>query len=108
LPRDHLSRKSLNKTLMVLVTLPLLAATGSAQGRGGSDSAQAARQAAANKPRTIDGINTVWIDELTQPELRDMIRDGYTTVLIMTGGVVDNSANLSLNKHNLTTGFTAR
>jgi hypothetical protein len=91
----------MNTTLMVLVTLPLLAATASAQGRGGSDSAQAARQAAASKPRTIDGINTVWIEELTQPELRDMIRDDYTTVLIMTGGVEDNSANLSLNKHNL-------
>src|ERR1041385_1049581 len=86
--------------LVVLLTMPLLAASASAQ-RGAADSAQAARQAAANKPRTIDGINSVWIEELTQPELRDLMKDGYTTVLIMTGGVEDNSANLSMNKHNI-------
>ena len=61
----------------------------------------AARQAAANKPRTIDGINTVWLEELTQPEFRDMIKDGYTTVLIMTGGVENNDGNLQMNKHNV-------
>src|SRR6185436_275170 len=89
-------------TLMVLLTIPLFAVSASAQGRaGGSDSAQAARQAAANKPRTIAGINSVWIEELTQPEFRDMIKDGYTTVLILTGGVEDNSANLVMTKHNI-------
>ena len=76
-------------TLMVLLTMPLFAASASAQ------------QAAADKPRTIDGINTVWIEELTQPELRDLIKDGYTTVLIMTGGVENNSANLAMGKHNI-------
>ncbi|WP_310570688.1 creatininase family protein [Gemmatimonas sp.] len=98
--------------LMVLLTMPLLAASASAQvtgGAGGAGSAggaaqagQAAqRQAAANKPRTIDGINTVWLEELTQPEFRDMIKDGYTTVLIMTGGVENNDGNLQMNKHNI-------
>ena len=103
--------------LMVLLTIPLLAASASASasaqaggavrgGRGAQTPEQAAareaaREAAANKPRTIDGINTVWIEELTQPELRDMIKDGYTTVLILTGGVEDNSANLAMNKHNI-------
>jgi hypothetical protein len=86
---------------MVLLAVPLVVADANAQRGGGSDSAQAARQAAANRPRTIDGINSVWIEELTQPELRDLIRDGYTTVLIMTGGVEDNSANLAMGKHNL-------
>ena len=75
--------------LMVLLTMPLLAASASAQ------------QEAADKPRTIAGINSVWIEELTQPELRDMIKDGYTTVLILTGGVEDNSANLAMGKHNI-------
>ena len=87
--------------LLVLLTMPFLAANASAQRGAAADSAQAARQAAANKPRTIDGINSVWIEELTQPEFRDMIKDGYTTVLIMTGGVEDNSANLAMNKHNI-------
>jgi creatinine amidohydrolase len=93
-------------TLIALLTMPFLATSASAQGGGGggaglSDSARAAREAAANKPRTIAGINSVWIEDLTQPELRDMMKDGYTTVLILTGGVEDNSANLALNKHNI-------
>ena len=94
--------------LMLLLTMPLFAATAAATasaqragGAGASDSAIAARQAAANRPRTIAGINSVWIEELTQPELRDMIKDGYTTVLILTGGVEDNSANLAMGKHNI-------
>ena len=92
-------------TLMAWLTMPLLAATASAQTTGGAGgaggAAQAARAAAANKPRTIDGINTVWLEELTQPEFRDLIKDGYTTVLIMTGGVENNDGNLSMNKHNI-------
>ena len=88
--------------LMVLLTMSLFAASASAQrGGGAGGAAQTPQQAAADRPRTIDGINTVWIEELTQPELRDMIRDGYTTVLILTGGVEDNSANLAMGKHNI-------
>ncbi|MGV3709860.1 MAG: creatininase family protein [Gemmatimonas sp.] len=104
--------------LMVLLTMPLFAATAVAQTAGGGAgaaggggrgnmtpeqqaAAQAARLAAQNKPRTIEGINTVWLEELTQPEFRDMMKDGYTTVLIMTGGVENNDGNLSMNKHNI-------
>ncbi len=92
--------------LMLLLTMPLFAATALAQATGGADSASRAAQAAqrlaaANKPRTIEGINTVWLEELTQPEFRDMIKDGYTTVLIMTGGVENNDGNLQMNKHNI-------
>ena len=39
--------------------------------------------------------------ELTQPELRDMIKDEYKTLLIMTGGVENNDGNLAMNKHNV-------
>ncbi|MEP6764995.1 MAG: creatininase family protein, partial [Gemmatimonadaceae bacterium] len=105
--------------LMVLLMLPLFAASTSAQVTGGTGAGgaagggraaqtpeqvaarEAARAAKANKPRTIAGINTVWMEELTQPEFRDLIKDGYTTVLIMTGGVEDNDGNLAMNKHNV-------
>lgn len=107
--------------LMVLLSMSLLTASASAQttgggaaggaagrggaggGRGGAPTPEqiAEREARANKPRTIEGINTVWLEELTQPEFRDMIKDGYTTVLIMTGGVENNDGNLSMNKHNI-------
>lgn len=95
---------------LLSLSFPLFAATASAQGAGAAGGAgrppltpeqQAARLAAANKPRTIEGINTVWIEELTQPEFRDMIKDGYTTALIMTGGVENNDGNLQMNKHNI-------
>lgn len=92
------------RTQLMVLTMSLIAVSASAQrgGGGATDSARAAaRQAAANKPRTIDGINTVWLEELTQPEFRDMIKDGYTTVLIMTGGVENNDGNLQMNKHNV-------
>ncbi len=100
-------------TLMTLCSIPVLASsvlassalaqgTGSGAGGGSGTPAQAAqRQAAANRPRTIDGINTVWLEELTQPEFRDMVKDGYTTVLILTGGVENNDGNLQMNKHNI-------
>jgi creatinine amidohydrolase/Fe(II)-dependent formamide hydrolase-like protein len=101
----------MKRTLVALLTMPLLAASASAQagaggagggaGGAGNPQAAAARAAAANKPRTIEGINTVWLEELTQPEFRDMLKDGYTTVLIMTGGVENNDGNLSMNKHNI-------
>jgi creatinine amidohydrolase/Fe(II)-dependent formamide hydrolase-like protein len=99
--------------LLALLTMSLAATTASAQGGAGAGAAGgaprppltpeqiAAREAAANKPRTIEGINTVWLEELTQPEFRDMIKDGYTTVLIMTGGVENNDGNLAMNKHNI-------
>lgn len=93
----------MKRTLMALLTIPLFAVNASAQqGAGGGGGAQAAqRQALANKPRTIEGINTVWLEELTQPEFRDLVKEGYTTVLIMTGGVENNDGNLSMNKHNI-------
>jgi creatinine amidohydrolase len=50
---------------------------------------------------TMDGINTVWIEDLTVPEFRYMIQEGYTTVLVLTGGVEDNSTNLVMGKHNV-------
>jgi creatinine amidohydrolase len=96
--------------LMVMVTMSLLATSAAAQGAGGAGaggagagrgSAQGAPRRDPNAPRTIEGINTVWLEELTQPEFRDLLKDGYTTVLIMTGGVENNSDNLSMNKHNL-------
>ncbi|WP_353268186.1 creatininase family protein [Gemmatimonas sp.] len=93
----------MRRTVVALLALPLLTGSALAQATGtpGSAAQAEARRAAANKPRTIEGINTVWLEELTQPEFRDMLKDGYTTVLIMTGGVENNDGNLQMNKHNI-------
>ncbi|HEX7667078.1 MAG TPA: creatininase family protein, partial [Polyangiaceae bacterium] len=46
--------------------------------------------------------------DLTSPELKQMITDGYTTVLLPTGGVEQGGAHLALGKHNFVVDFTAR
>jgi creatinine amidohydrolase len=90
------------RALLLLLSLTLLATTTAAaqQPPAGTEEQRPPRRP-ADAPRTIDGVNTVWIEQLTQPELRDLITDGWTTVLVLTGGVEDNSANLVLDKHNI-------
>ena len=51
-------------------------------------------------PRPIDGINSVWLEELTWMEVRDAIGAGVTTVIVATGGIEQNGPYLALGKHN--------
>src|SRR5438094_2513466 len=44
---------------------------------------------------------TVFVDELTWPELRDRIRAGTTTVIIPVGGTEQNGPHMVLGKHNV-------
>ncbi len=63
-------------------------------------------------PRPIDGINTVFIEEMTWMEVRDAISEGKTTVIVGTGGVEQNGPYVAAGKHNFvlqaTTEATAR
>jgi len=43
----------------------------------------------------------VWLDDLTSPELRELIAAGTTTVLVPVGGTEQNGAHLTLGKHNV-------
>jgi len=52
-------------------------------------------------PRPIDIHDTVWLEELTWMEVRDLMREGYRTVLIPTGGIEQNGPYLALGKHNV-------
>ena len=38
-----------------------------------------------NEPRPIEALNSLWIEELTWMEIRDAIRAGNTTALVLTG-----------------------
>jgi creatinine amidohydrolase/Fe(II)-dependent formamide hydrolase-like protein len=60
----------------------------------------AAREAELNAPRPIDAVSSVWLEELTWMEIRDAIRAGNTTALILTGGVESNGPHLASGKHN--------
>jgi gluconolactonase len=51
-------------------------------------------------PRPIDLHDSVWIENLTMLEVRDLIKSGKTTALIMTGGIEENGPYLTTGKHN--------
>jgi len=96
----------MKKSLIVLAATLLVASPLAAQGRGGqmTDEQRAARAAAReaeqNAPRPIEGINSVWLEELTWMEIRDEVKAGNTTALVLTGGVESNGPHLASGKHN--------
>lgn len=51
-------------------------------------------------PRPIEMHNTVWIEDLTSIEVRDLIKSGKTTALVLSGGMEENGPYLTLGKHN--------
>ncbi|MDA0280121.1 MAG: creatininase family protein [Proteobacteria bacterium] len=61
--------------------------------------AEFAIQLAAN--RSIAAGQSYWIEELTWMEIRDLIADGTTTIIIPTGGIEENGPYLATGKHNL-------
>jgi creatinine amidohydrolase len=54
----------------------------------------------ADMPRPIDMHDSVWIEDLTMLEVRDLIKGGKTTALILTGGIEENGPYLTTGKHN--------
>ncbi len=50
--------------------------------------------------RPIPSIDSVWMEELTWMEVRDLIASGTTTVIVPTGGVEQNGPYLATGKHN--------
>ena len=44
--------------------------------------------------------DSVWIENLTMLEVRDLIKAGKTTALILTGGIEENGPYLTTGKHN--------
>ncbi|MEP6782550.1 MAG: creatininase family protein [Acidobacteriota bacterium] len=58
------------------------------------------REAEMVAPRPIAALDSVWTEELTWMEIRDAIKAGKTTGLILTGGVESNGPHLATGKHN--------
>jgi creatinine amidohydrolase len=44
---------------------------------------------------------SVFVEDLTWTELRDVIRDGWTTIVLPTGGTEQNGPHMALGKHNV-------
>jgi creatinine amidohydrolase/Fe(II)-dependent formamide hydrolase-like protein len=51
-------------------------------------------------PNPIAATNGVWMEELTVLEIRDALKRGMTTALVITGGVEENGPYTSTDKHN--------
>ena len=77
------------------VALALLLSLGPATG-----AAQSRRIDVSEMPRPIEAADNVWIEELTMLEVRDALREGRTTALILTGGIEENGPYSTTGKHN--------
>ena len=89
--------------MLVLTMLPASPAEAQAR-RNLTPEQQADRQRRMEEMRTaarpIEGINSIWIDELTWMEARDEIASGKTIGIIATGGVEQNGPYMAGGKHN--------
>ena len=65
---------------------------------GGSLAAQG--RVTPNTPRPIDAGSSLWAEELTFMEIRDLVKAGTTTIVIGTGGVEQNGPYVASGKHN--------
>jgi creatinine amidohydrolase len=83
-----------------------------AQGQAGAPAAAAS----APRPPTMDTApaapptkppDTVFIDELTWEETRDLLKAGWTTAIIPTGGTEKNGYHMTLGKHNVIVTYCA-
>jgi creatinine amidohydrolase/Fe(II)-dependent formamide hydrolase-like protein len=50
--------------------------------------------------RPIEMHDSIWIEDLTMMEVRDLLKGGKTTALILTGGIEENGPYLTTGKHN--------
>jgi len=55
---------------------------------------------ALDAPRPIEAFDSVWIEELTWMEVRDLLAAGTTTAIIPTGGIEQNGPYVATGKHN--------
>ena len=84
-------RAAIPSLVAALVAVPAVAASPAQQGE---------MVDMATFPRPIAAADKVWIEELTVLEVRDLLRSGATTALILTGGIEENGPYLTTGKHN--------
>jgi creatinine amidohydrolase len=58
-------------------------------------------------PLTARAADTVFLEELTWTELRDLIRSGKTTIIVPIGGTEQNGPHMALGKHNVRVRYLA-
>ena len=83
-----------------VMSLPGMAQAPGGQARGGGPGRFGNRLDVRNMERPIEAHDSVWIEALTMMEVRDLIKEGKTTALILTGGIEENGPYLVTGKHN--------
>ena len=78
-------------TLGLLISIAFVAAAPAAHAQGG---------VRLDAPRPIEAGESLWTEELTWMEVRDLIKAGRTTIIIGTGGVEQNGPYVAGGKHN--------
>ncbi len=58
-------------------------------------------------PAMAAAPKSLWLEDLTWPEIHDAVKDGYTTAIIPTGGTEQNGPAIALGKHNFILKYTA-
>jgi len=81
--------------LLAVATVPL-----QAQERTDAAARERAFQEELRAPRPIEAGESVWLEELTWMEIRDLMAAGTTTAVVSTGGIEQNGPYLALGKHN--------
>ena len=85
--------------LLLLVVLSTIAQAQINSTPTAQQETELAIQLAADRP--IAAGQSYWLEELTWMEIRDLIADGATTIIIPTGGIEENGPYLATGKHNL-------
>jgi creatinine amidohydrolase len=100
------------RVLAVMFSMLVAVSAFAEQGRGGGQrppltpeqeaeqKRRAADTAIADGVRPIDMLDSVWIEELSWMEVRDLLKAGKTTALLGSGGVEKNGPYTATGKHN--------
>ena len=96
--------------LIALLSVPAFAEQGAGRGQRppltpeqeAEQKRRAADTAIAEGVRPIEMLDSVWIEELSWMEVRDLLKAGKTTVLLGSGGVEKNGPYTATGKHNYT------
>jgi creatinine amidohydrolase len=75
-------------------------AAGGGGGRGGRGGPPQPGRVMPDTPRPIEAGSSLWAEELTFMEVRDLVKAGTTTIIIGTGGVEQNGPFVAGGKHN--------
>src|SRR5580704_19387495 len=102
----RLSRFQLSALLMIGLTTAAIAQRGPMTPERRA-AAEARAEAVANAPDPIPVLDTVWIEEMTYMEVRDAIKAGKTTALVVGGGIEQNGPYLAGGKHDYVAKVTA-